>query len=288
MIPPLKHPSLNKFHVGAADGRHYWLTPPQLYSELNSEFNFTFDPCPFPKPENFDGLTAEWGASNYVNPPFGSIIHEGRKKGMTAWVRKALAESAKGKSICWVFPLDKWVLMLLSAGAEIRNLGDVKWLSTEDGKPGKGTGRHIAAFILNPQKEKNKMLEKLERLIVELTALAVEARVYLVRESGMNPIVPEELSAPKMRKPRKAKEETPAPMNGTPVEAGMTEDESAIAVQTVAKAFVQRFNAATPSGIDQAREILKTSFKVAKLPDLVNAQRLEFVKILKEKLAAAA
>lgn len=38
--------------------------------------------------------------------------------------------------------------MLLGAGAEVRNLGDVKWLATEDGTAGKGTGRHIACFIL--------------------------------------------------------------------------------------------------------------------------------------------
>lgn len=40
--------------------------------------------------------------------------------------------------------------LLLEAGAKIRNLRDVKWLATEDGTPGKGTGRHIAAFILEP------------------------------------------------------------------------------------------------------------------------------------------
>jgi hypothetical protein len=32
--------------------------------------------------------------------------------------------------------------------AQVRNLGDVRWLATEDGSAGKGTGRHIAAFIL--------------------------------------------------------------------------------------------------------------------------------------------
>ena len=67
---------------------------------------------------------------------------------MTAWVRKALAENEKGKKVVLVYPIDKWVLMLLKAGAEVRNLGDVKWLATEDKTPGKGTGRHIACFIL--------------------------------------------------------------------------------------------------------------------------------------------
>jgi hypothetical protein len=50
-----------------------------------------------------------------------------------------------------VYPLDKWVLMLLAAGAKVRNLGDVRWHAVEDGKPGKGTGRHIACFVLEPE-----------------------------------------------------------------------------------------------------------------------------------------
>ena len=144
-------PEANKFHVGnGADGKHYWLTPPALMAELNAEFKFDFDPCPFPKPDDFDGLTCEWGASNYVNPPFGSIIHQGKKKGPTAWARKAIEENQKGKRVVLVYPIDKWVLMLLGAGAKVRNLGDVRWCATEDGSQGKGTGRHIACFVLEP------------------------------------------------------------------------------------------------------------------------------------------
>jgi len=144
-------PADNKFHKGnGADGKHYWLTPPDMYAALDSEFHFDFDPCPFPLPDGFDGLTCEWGASNYVNPPFGSIIHDGKKKGPTAWMRKAIIEQQKGKTSVVVYPIDKWVLMMLAAMGvtEVRNLGDVRWLATEDGLQGKGTGRHIAAFIL--------------------------------------------------------------------------------------------------------------------------------------------
>jgi hypothetical protein len=149
-----KVPENNKFHKGNPDGKHYWLTPPALFKKLKARFSFTFDPCPYPKPDDFDGLTAEWGKSNYVNPPFGSIIHEGKKKGMTAWVRKAIAEHQKGKRVVMVYPIDKWVLMLMAAGAKVENLGDVKWLATEDGSEGKGTGRHIAMFVLHPKCEK--------------------------------------------------------------------------------------------------------------------------------------
>lgn len=143
------HPNDNKFHKGNGDDKkHYWLTPPEVMEPLQKEFNFDFDPCPYPKPDSFDGLTCEWGKSNYVNPPFGSIIHNGKKKGPTAWVRKSIEESKKGKDVVLVYPVDKWILMLLQEGAEVRNLYDIKWLATEDMSQGKGTGRHIACFIL--------------------------------------------------------------------------------------------------------------------------------------------
>ena len=134
-------------YEGAKDGKHYWLTPPDLMAELEAEFEFDFDPCPYPLPDGFDGLKIEWGESNYVNPPF---------KGPTAWVRKAIEEYKKGKKVVFVFPIDKWVHLMIEAGAEIRNLKDVKWCSIEDGEPGKGTGRWIAAFILDPSKAKHK------------------------------------------------------------------------------------------------------------------------------------
>ncbi len=152
-------PIENKFFNGnGEDGKHYWLTPEPLYKELNDLHDFDFDPCPYPKPDDFDGLTCEWGKSNYVNPPFGSIMHQGpgdskpKKKGPTAWVRKCIEEHKKGKDVVLVYPVDKWILMLVEAGAEIENLGDVKWCAIEDGKPGKGTGRHIAKFTLKKSK----------------------------------------------------------------------------------------------------------------------------------------
>jgi len=135
-----------------ADGKHYWLTPPVLLDQIKAEFGVDFDPCPYPKPQEFDGLTAEWGSSNYVNPPFGAYVdHDGKKKGPTAWARKCLAERAKGKRVVMVYPIDKWVMMLLEAGAVVRNLKDVRWCATEDGQQGPGTGRHVAMFILEPK-----------------------------------------------------------------------------------------------------------------------------------------
>lgn len=145
-----------KFLEGnGVDGKHYWLTPDDLMEQLKKRFGFDFDPCPYPKPDGFDGLEGDWGDSNYVNPPFGSILHQGKgdkkpkKKGPTAWARKAIKEHEKGKRVAMVYPIDKWVLMLLAAGAKVENLGDVRWCATEDGSQGKGTGRHIAMFVLD-------------------------------------------------------------------------------------------------------------------------------------------
>lgn len=145
----------NKFHNGNhSDGKHYWLTPLALLKKLTKRFGFNFDACPYPKPDDFDGLESDWGTSTYVNPPFGSILHKGKKdkkekkKGPTAWARKAIEESRKGKLVVMVYPLDKWVLMLLEAGAKIENLGDVRWCATEDQSEGRGMGRHTAMFIL--------------------------------------------------------------------------------------------------------------------------------------------
>ncbi len=111
-----------------------------------------------------------------MNPPFGSILQfpvslgicehvvpaksrtcsfcgtVGVKKGPTAWVRKSLLEASKGKLVVLVYPLDKWIPMLMlpivGAGGRFRNLGDVKWLATEDRSKSKGTGRHIGCWVL--------------------------------------------------------------------------------------------------------------------------------------------
>lgn len=131
------------YERGNKDGKHYWLTPPDMLGELADEFNFDFDACPYPRPDGYDSLTEDWGESSYVNPPF---------RGPTAWVRKAIAENAKGKTVVFVFPTDKWIHYLIKAGAELRSYGDVRWHATEDGTPGKGIGRFTMAFILRGKK----------------------------------------------------------------------------------------------------------------------------------------
>lgn len=142
--------STNKYHSGnKVDGKHYWLTPPELMEQLKSEFSpDLFDPCPFPRPEGFNGLTCDWKKTNYINMPFGTVIENGKRIGTTAWVRKAIAEQARGNTSIIVWPMHGWVHRLLAAGAEIRTLGEVKWLATEDGTSQKGSSREIVMFVL--------------------------------------------------------------------------------------------------------------------------------------------
>lgn len=106
--------------------KRYWLTPPEIYQKLDKEFHFDFDPCPYPKAKN--GLVGPWGKMNYVNPPFRK--RDGDGKGPTAFVRKAIEESSKGRSSFLVLPVQSYVNLLLEAGAELRSLGRIRWLET--------------------------------------------------------------------------------------------------------------------------------------------------------------
>jgi len=117
----------------------YWIIPPEIYDPLNKEFRFDFDPCPNPRPKDFDGLKIEWGKSNWVNPPFWA--------GITAWVKKAIEEQQKGKTSILILPLDNWVNLLLSNGAEIRTLGFHEWIHTKNGSRRKAP-RPSFLFIL--------------------------------------------------------------------------------------------------------------------------------------------
>jgi len=121
----------------------HWITPPELYKKLDGEFHFNYDPCPFPKPKDYNGIEANWGTSNYVNPPF----HPENGIGPTAFVRKAIEENKKGKTVVLTIPTQSYVNLLLEAGAELRSLGRVKWLHTVTREPMKGPSP-ITAFIL--------------------------------------------------------------------------------------------------------------------------------------------
>lgn len=120
--------------------KRYWLVPPELYSELDSEFHFDFDPCTYPR--TFNGLEVSWGKMNFVNPPFRS-----KDGSPTAFVRKAISEALLGKSSFLTLPCQSYINLLLEAGAELRSLGRVKWLEVESKEPMKSPSP-ITGFYL--------------------------------------------------------------------------------------------------------------------------------------------
>ena len=111
----------------------YWITPPEFYAELDTEFAFDFDPCPCPRPEGYNSLVVPWGKSNYVNPPF--LKCDAPQGGPAAFVRKAIAERDAGKTSVIVLPVPWSIGLLMAAGAEIRYGGRVQWLEVETGAP---------------------------------------------------------------------------------------------------------------------------------------------------------
>lgn len=68
-----------------------WATPKCIYDQAINKG--MFDPCPLGG--NVDGLRLDWGASNFVNPPYSKL----RK-----WVEKSITEHRKGKSVTLLIP----------------------------------------------------------------------------------------------------------------------------------------------------------------------------------------
>lgn len=76
-----------------------WKTPDEFYNELNEIYNFDFDPAPFQHNiEEWDGLEVEWGNRTYLNPPYDLKLK-------TAFVKKAVEESKKGKLVVCLLPV---------------------------------------------------------------------------------------------------------------------------------------------------------------------------------------
>lgn len=72
-----------------------WYTPKEVFEYLDSEFNFTLDPCATPASakcpkfytQDDDGLSQDWtGERVFMNPPYGREIGQ--------WVQKAVESDA--------------------------------------------------------------------------------------------------------------------------------------------------------------------------------------------------
>lgn len=134
------------------DTKHYWITPPDVLNRLDAEFNFDFDPCPFPRPDGFNGLEVDWGEMNWVNPPFTGMakVPGKRKIGPMAWARKALTEREKGNTSVLIFPIYqvRVISFLEDHEAEIRYAGKIRWLACEDRTPNPTASSNIQPCLL--------------------------------------------------------------------------------------------------------------------------------------------
>tara|TARA_Y100001973_G_scaffold96358_1_gene151007 strand:+ start:155 stop:556 length:402 start_codon:yes stop_codon:yes gene_type:complete len=122
--------------------KKYWGTPPELMERLNNEFGFDYDPCPNPRPNDYDGLSASWGERNYVNPPFVG--------GVMKWVHKGIAEHKKNKLVVFILPMfsTRAITHLCEYGAEIRYAGRPQWLALDDNEPNPGRERDRQPCVL--------------------------------------------------------------------------------------------------------------------------------------------
>jgi phage N-6-adenine-methyltransferase len=73
-----------------------WKTPKAVYQALDAEFAFDHDPCPAGWDGKVDGLTSDWGNSNYVNPPYG--------RALPLWVKKSYEQWQEGKTVVMLIP----------------------------------------------------------------------------------------------------------------------------------------------------------------------------------------
>lgn len=99
------------------------LTPPEHLRVLEAEFGKLADPCPYPRPEGYNGLIHPWPQGPaYCNPLYWG-------GGITAWVRRALKERDEGRTVILALPVDRWVARLISEADEIRQPEDWYWLT---------------------------------------------------------------------------------------------------------------------------------------------------------------
>ena len=76
-----------------------WKTPKYIYDELNKEFDFDFDPCPYQHNLSlWNGLEIEWGKRNFINPPYSRKLKE-------SFVKKAIEQSKLNKLCVMLLPV---------------------------------------------------------------------------------------------------------------------------------------------------------------------------------------
>ena len=131
-----------------------WATPNYLYTELDAEFGFDFDPCPLHS--EFDGLETDWGEVNFVNPPYSRKLKD-------AFVKKAIEQKLKGRTSVLLLPVSTSTVLfhdfIKPNADEIRFLrGRVKFvgINTFGEKVSTKAGMHDSMIVIMKGCVKNK------------------------------------------------------------------------------------------------------------------------------------
>lgn len=134
-----------------------WKTPKNFYDQLDKEFNFDFDPCPYSEKEPlFDGLKVCWGKVNFINPPYSRKLKE-------AFVKKGIDEYKKGKTCVFLLPVSTSTKLfheqILPEKPEIRFIkGRIAFegYNTKGEFTSKNKGMHDSMVVIFRGKEKKK------------------------------------------------------------------------------------------------------------------------------------
>ena len=78
-----------KYPGNKSDKEQVFLTP----SSILKHYDGWFDPCPHPRPVDFNGLEMSWGEKAFVNPPWGNI---------RPWVEKSYFGKREGLRCAYV------------------------------------------------------------------------------------------------------------------------------------------------------------------------------------------
>jgi hypothetical protein len=132
-----------KTRSGDEEDDHFQ-TPPALYNDLDAEFHFDFDPCPYKAA--FDGLSEAtiWGSSNFINPPY-------NRRDKPKFIQRAYNEwKSNGATCVLLIPAatgTKQFHDLILPNADVRFLrGRVEFY--KDGKPTGGKGKHDSMIVV--------------------------------------------------------------------------------------------------------------------------------------------
>lgn len=131
-----------------------WQTPPELYKELDTEFNFDCDPCPLKATE--DGLKKDWGRRCFVNPPYSKVKE---------FLIKAWDEINNGNTDVAVFLTfantdTKWFHNYLYGITELRFIkGRLKFLDEDGNKQGSAMRPSMIAIIRATKSEDSRNKE---------------------------------------------------------------------------------------------------------------------------------